>query len=270
MRKTIAAALIILAGLTPSLPVSADEALCEERAEVSSKPKEGPTEKSWAFVWGGANVYPGLAKSEEFIDTQINRPLGLLLWDWDRPTTFKNYERRGFLWEPYAGVLKGLNRHFMAFATTGAIGGTIANPGDYHLLFAPLKVKAQFKRVAAYATVGLDYYPWETPDLEALRDSRFSLKQSLRLSKPFVAVGLTYMKQVETGLVRISLPGIGQIFKQKERFDYDFGHLTTRLGIEIPLGLRNSVTVAAGYAFCYPNSEEFSGVTVSIFHVYRF
>lgn len=244
----------------------------ESQESVESIPETDKTEnpyQAWHFAWGGANVYPGLSISEAYIDRSINTPLSLLFWDWERPTTFRTWRNHGMLWEPYAGVVRGLNRHFMLSLSGGAIAGTMKENSKNHLLLLPMETTIEFKRKAFYATVGLNYYPFERPDPENL-SKRISLKRTFQNAKPYIAVGLTGMKLIEIGSAELKAPVLGRIFKKMQRFDYLFGHLTTRLGVELPLTPRNSITLSAGYAFCHPYSEEFSGVTLGIFHTYRF
>lgn len=225
--------------------------------------------QAWHFAWGGANVYPGLSLSEKYIDQHMNAPLSLLFWDWERPTTFRTWRNRGMLWEPYIGVLRGLNKHLSLSLSGGAIAGTMRENSKNHLLLLPMETTIEFKRKAFYATVGLNYYPFERPNPENL-STRISLKRTFQNAKPYIAVGLTGMKLTEIGSAEIKAPGLGRIFKKRQRFDYLFGHLSTRLGIELPLTTRHSITLSAGYAFCHPYSEEFSGVMLGIFHTYRF
>lgn len=248
----------------------ADESESEKSVGLTHETnKDENPYKAWHFVWGGVNVYPGLTASEEFVDQKMDMPLGLLFWDWERPVTFRDLRNRGMLWEPYVGVLRGLNKHLVLFLTGGAIAGTIEENSRNHLLLLPLETTIEFKRKAFYATVGLNYYPFQRPDPKSL-SKRISLKRTFQNVKPFMAMGLTCMKQIEIGSAEIKAPGLGRIFKKTEEFDYLFGHLSTRLGIELPLTPRNSITMSAGYAFCYPHAKEFSGVALGIFHSYRF
>jgi hypothetical protein len=243
---------------------------CEEGTPADKSGERPPSAHPWYFTWGAANVYPRLAESEAYINRDINGPLGVLFLNWKKPATFKDYRESGLLWEPYVGVAKELNRKMVVFLTAGAVRGTIMSSGSYRLLLMPTKVDVRFRRTTAYVTTGLSYYPWERCDVTVLQDRRFSLKRSLQQAKPFVSLGLTYMNEVGTGSAEVSLPLVGRVYAQSDRLAYDFAHLTTRLGVEIPLSTRNSISMSAGYAFCYPHGEEFSGPTVGIFHVYRF
>jgi len=236
--------------------------------ETVSKEKKDPY-KAWYIIMGGSNVHPGLKKSEQFINQKMNGPLNLLFWDWRRPTTFRNWRDSFFLWEPYIGIVKGIDEHFTIFLTGGVIGGTLTNKSQNHLLVIPMKTTVKFGRFAEYATLGFNYYPFERPNPESLPE-KFSIKQTFAHAKPFAAFGLTAMRQVETGSASIAWPSGDRIYKQRERFDYRFGHVSARLGLELPINKRDSVTASAGYAFCQPHPEEFSGPVMGLFFMHRF
>jgi hypothetical protein len=172
------------------------------------------------------------------------------------------------LWDVHVGVARDLGEYFSVYATTGYIRGTVKSEEDYSLLI-PAKTRVKFQRDLGFVMLGAQYYPFK----KAVFDTDPSCCWFARVvqgTRPYVELATCYVHLTAFGSGKVTVPLIGTIYKKGEYSDYNLSYLSPRMGMEIPLGKRDSLTLSGGYSFYLWDDKEFNGPAAFIMHKHKF
>jgi hypothetical protein len=219
------------------------------------------------MYWGAANLHSDLKESEAKIDRELNGTLGMLIPTWKKPITLKDWSDEFRLWDAHVGVGRDLSPKWAWFLGTGGTTGTLKNDDPY-VFPLPLRVQADFTRTLKFVVTGLNWYPWGKPHLQREPGGN-RLLESLRATRPFLELATSYMRLKTVADVRVSTVG-ARLFKKYEECDYNLFHISPRVGIETPLGKKDSIAVEMGYLFFNRHPSEFNNFSIYVFHRHRF
>lgn len=271
MRTALVVGITILCGL--SVWAGAAEPAAETAAEPEFKAlfdeDETPQERSdryWYLIIGPANVHPRLEESTSEIDRDINGLFGSLLPKWEKPDTFATWRDRFWLWDVHMGVGYSLNDKWSLFSTAGFIMGDAKTDNKY--MGGLLGIEAKFHRKVWFVSAGFDYYPWGKPDYADATEGN-ALMRRLRAGKPYFEAGVGYVNLYGVGQSKIALPLIGDIAKVKHAEYYDLFYLSPRIGYDVPVSERGSVSLMAGYLFFMQHPDEFSSWSFYFLYKHR-
>jgi len=271
MSKWIFLSIVMAINVFVLVPAWGDEQPAPDAATVdnSAQPSDADVSSKWQIFFAAANVYPGLEESESKIDKMINGGLGVLFYNWNEPTTFKDWGEEGRLWDFQVGIARRLNEKWSCYAATGGTLGLIENGNNYWTWLAPIpmKVETDFERKLWFLTTGLDYYFMGRPELPERREGEMGLVRCLRGAKPYAEMATGYINLKSRAMVRLKAPVVGQFLGYEDATRYDLFYLSPRLGVDIPVTKRDSVSFAAGYLFFTNHTKEYDNT--SIYAIYR-
>lgn len=259
-------ALLFLSVLQASFASQAQEAgqCCPEQLSkpVLSVPEEVNldsklTVRNWYVAIGFSNYYPGLRESEAKINKQLNAPLGIIP-GWEKPTTFADWRDRSLLWDATIGAGRDLSPKLTLMFWTGGAAGTIKSKARYGFLSTDIR----FTRISTFLTPELFWYPHGKIDYDALDNLKGGqrIRTALASIKPFLSFASGYTFVRAKADARLQLPLVGTFFRRKESEDHHMYMVSPRLGLEMPLGKRTSLTMSGIYYFFGPNhSREYNG-----------
>lgn len=258
-------------------PESAPAAAAAPAAETGEKlttsrdrAKEagGEWENHWYFIWGAANVYPKLEDSIRKINKEINGPMNMLFPNWEKPTTFRDWRDKGMLWDFHVGAGRDLGQYFSVYATTGYIRGVVKSEEDY-MLWLPAKTKVKFQRDLGFVMLGAQYYPFKKAVFNTDPECCYFARVAEGI-RPYFELATCYVHLTAFGSGKVKVPLFGTIYKKGEYTDYNLSYLSPRMGVEIPLGRSDSITLAGGYSFYLMDAREFNGPAMFIMHKHKF
>jgi len=257
----------------PPNPVAAEEAPIADAAGQTAK-DDGPGErekdagerekKSFWFI-GTSNYHLRLEESEKRIDRQLNKPFGLLLPNWHRPATFKDWSEDWQIWDLWAGYGRDLGAKTAWSVYAGGGAGTVYNSDYYYPLGVPMEFDVNFTRRSFLLGSSVSYYPFGKP-----QKRRRGLKKSLAATRPVAEMNLGYTHQTVIGDVTISLPMIGNAIHVKDKSNDHLFWASPRLGLETPLTDDQSLNMLTGYLFFNDHADEFNGGLLEFFVRRRF
>lgn len=251
--------LILLMGLA-----AAEETSKPEMGDGAASSNEGTDDgqkKKWQVFFSAANIWPKLDESEGKIDKLINNGLGRLFPRWEEPETFKDWRDDFKLWDLQLGVGREINPHLAWYAIVGGVRGYQPNSGRYLLLGVPVKVNANFERTVFCAGVGLDYYPWGQPTLSESSAGENPIWRRLREAKPYFEAATGYVDVKGRASASIERPLLGKIIRYTDKARYDLFYVSPRVGIDIPLSKRNSISFSAGPLKFTSHQREFDNLS---------
>ncbi len=221
------------------------------------------------MFWGPANVHAELKESEREINTQINDVYAPLIPQWDRPQTFRDWSNDWKLWDFHVGVGRDLGFKWSWFLDLGGIVGEVKNDNNYYPLGIPIKVKINFSRLLWFAATGVDYFPWGKPCLAKVQ-GHHGIVRSLLAARPYLeaAAGFVSVKEVADG--KFSLRGTGLEIEQKQTTYHHVTYGSPRVGLEIPLGKKDSLALEAGYLFFTSHASDLNNLSLYVLHQHRF
>ncbi len=227
------------------------------------------TNRYWYLLVGVANDWPRLHESEHEINRDVNRFFGSFVPRWHRPTTFKDWRDDLRLWDLHGGLARSLSNRWSVFLVTGGITGAVRTKNGY-FLGVPFEVHSKFERRVLFLSTGADYYPWGKASLPETAERNQGLKQRLFAAKPYLQMALGYSNVYAVGQVKVSLPWVGSVAKGKHAEYYDLFFLSPRLGVDIPLNEKDTLSLMAGYLFYTRHPDEFNGPSFFITYKRKF
>jgi len=246
---------------------SAPGADAKPGAPAAESDSEEGRYRGWQVFVAAANLWPRLDETEAKIDRLINNGVGRLCPRWEEPRTFSDWRDDGMLWDFQLGVGRDIADKWTWYAAAGGAFGHQPNSHRYFPLGLPMKIGVDFDRSAWFVTSGLDYYPWGVPEYP---EDGPSILACLRAAKPYVegAIGYVYLKgRAECSF---ALPLLGEFAHYQDKAQYDLFYLSPRLGVDIPVSKRNSVSVAAGPLLFTTHEHEFNNVSIYTVLRHRF
>ncbi len=258
--------IVVFCALAGGVNAEEAEAVQEAVAWEATEASE-PYAPGWYFGFGMSNYYPKLRDSEARIDRQLNRPLGWLPF-WQEPTTFADWRDKHFLWDVVIGVGRDLSPKTTLFLWTGGAKGTIKNKERY----GPLRTDIRFTRTSAFLTPELFYYPRGKVEYERVvgKSGGDWVRAALSGTKPYLAVasGYTWVRAEADG--KFKLPVVGTVIRQTEKEDHHMFMYSPRMGLEVPITEKSSVSAVAIYYFFGSHSREYNGPCISFNYRRRF
>ena len=256
---------------TPAGPDAVAKEATAPPASVEKDQASGKNEdrNSWYFIWGMSNVHPDLKPSEAQINRDMNEPLRLIMPGYRDVRTFRGMEKDFEMWDPQFGAARDLNKWLTLFATGGVVAGEAQSRHHYYPLLIKTSVLSSFKRFAAYAALGLDYYPLGKPHKEP-KEAGNTILRSLRGIRPVLELSSGYVYVSCVGEGQISMPLVGSIYKKRHVLVFHEWNVSPRVGFEIPITPRNSISLMGGYQFLLPDNREYNGPCMVLMHHLKF
>ena len=234
---------------------------------------ETPMRENRWFVFGGLmNYHTRLEESEREIDEQINGVFGKLICGWREPQTFKDWSDAWLLWDGYVGFGRDISPKWDWCVDFGGGAGTVKNRETYHPLGLRLKSAIDFARTEAFVEGTIDCYPWGKP-VWAGNDSAptgSGIMNAVRSTRPYLSVVSGYNHQTAEADVRLTLPVLGYIVRQKQQDVYDLFYVCPRVSAEMPVSKNNFLNFTIGYAFFTEHPTEFNSVCIGTFFKHKF
>lgn len=226
-----------------------------KKDETSSS--SAPYEKHWYLNVGASNFHPRLWESESKVNSQMNHTLGAVIPSWERPTTFKNWEKDWMIWDADIAIGRDITPKTAWAARTGGAVAMIGNVNRYW----PIISDVHFGRKTAFVTLQGYYFPFGKPELkDEPVGPMATLKAAFANAKPYVALGGGYVLMRVTGDAKVNLEGLGRVFRKQDNATQHMLQISPRLGVELPFSDRDSVAVELAYYHFGPeHSREYDG-----------
>ncbi|MDX9973840.1 MAG: hypothetical protein RBU21_12730 [FCB group bacterium] len=272
-RHCIQGAIAAVFGLVMAVTAAtAEESGLQPNAEASepiaASAEEAEFEKRWQIFFGAVNLWPKLEESEGKVDKLMNNGLGRLLPRWEEPRTFKDWRDDVMLWEFQMGVSRDINPNWSWYWAFGGVYGYQPNEKRYHPLGIPLKIGVEFERKVLFTSTGIDYYPWGKPELP--EGAGHAVMPRLRAAKPYVELFVTYVDLLGRADVTFHLPGIGKFAHYQDKARYDLIGIGPRIGLDIPLTEKDSLSFAVNPILFTSHQDEFDNISIATFVRHRF
>jgi len=219
---------------------------------------------SFWFI-GTSNYHLLLHESEAQIDREIDRPFSLLMPDWKRPTTFKDWSDNCILWDIWGGYGRVLSDKFSWAIYGGGGAGTIPNDRRYYPLFIPIKMSIDFTRISLMTGTSISYYPFGRPEFR-----EGGLAANLAATRPMTEMNIGYNHQISIADVTLRTPLLGKFAHIQDKNKYDLFWTSPRIGIETPLSETTTFNICTGYLFFHEHADEFDGFLTEFFVRHRF
>jgi hypothetical protein len=237
-------------------------------AQAASPTEGSEYEKHWYLSVGTSNHHPKLKESEAQIDEEVNGLFGLLP-RWKNPTTFEDWADDFKLWDVAVGIGRDITPRTSWGVWMGGAGATIKTKARYGILDTDIR----FSRASAFLTVQGYVYPWGKPELQD--DSAIGLGQhmaaSLKGTRPYGTLAAGYLFVRAKGDVRLDLPVVGRVFRQKQVENHHMRIISPKIGVEIPVSRDNTLTLEAAYNMVGPHHEnEYDGASYFVGVKHRF
>lgn len=240
----------------------------QDLTESAVPADESEFEKRWQIFFGAVNLWPLLEESEGKVDKLMNDGLGRLFPRWEEPRTFKDWRDDVMLWEFQMGVSRDINPNWSWYWAFGGVYGYQPNEKQYYPLGIPLKIGVEFERKVLFTSTGLNYYPWGKPELPV--GAGHAILPRLRAAKPYAELFVTYVDLIGRADVTFQLPEIGKFAHYQDKARYDLIGIGPRLGVDIPLTEKDSLSFAVNPIIFTSHQREFDNISLAAFVRHRF
>jgi hypothetical protein len=261
-----------LFGLVLGAAAHAEEspaAASDAAPNADSQPEKKSRLEGWQFFHVMANIWPRLEESEDKIDKQLNKGLGRLFPRWEEPTTFKDWRNDFKMWDLQIGVSKDIGKKWAVAVTGGAVEGLIPNSEKYYFPL-PVKVNANMERQSWSVSVAADYYFRGRPSLDPATKGQNPVARRLRAAKPYAELCTGYVNVKGRCTVSFERPVLGKLFRYTDKFQHDLFFVSPRIGIDIPVTKKDSVSFMAGPLFFTSHEKEYNNVAFYTVFRHRF
>ncbi len=224
-------------------------------------------ERNWYLAMGTANYHPRLRDSEAQIDRRLNAPLGWLPF-WKEPATSKDRRDRFMLWGLSLGIGRDMTPRTSLMLWINGATGAVKNKERY----GPVRTDIRFSRTSASLSLEGFFYPWDKVDYGRQADTHGTerVRVALTNAKPYISLATGYSFIRSEGSAKFKLPVVGTVLQQTEKYDHHMMQVSPRIGVELPLSQRTSLTAAAVYYFFWGHSREYNGPSLSVAFRRRF
>lgn len=229
------------------------------RGEASILPESAPEQRRWYIFAAAVNAYPKL-ESERLIRRYFDPLMKALSPGHEAVRTVGDLRDDHLLWPPHIGFGYDLSEkwgfQFQLGYTAGKVRTTQQHPS---LLLLPLHTDFEIYRGAAFAGVGLDYYPFGP----AHRGRHKTWGERLRAARPslggrFTLTYATYDVKVKVGV------GKGPNLNIKLSDSWLVRSVNLDVGLDIPWTEHGLLNLNAGYNFFFDRDFDFAGPAFTI------
>lgn len=241
----------------------------QPKSAAASQSSGVSKETKWQWFFVAANLYPRLDESESKIDRLINGRLGALFPRWEEPRTFGDWRDDGQLWDFQVGIGRDINPEWNWYVSVGGTYGKQENTNWYMPLGIPLGFEIDFQRWLWFVSSGVDWYFLGPPELASKAAHPNPLMRRLAGTKPYAEFAVGYINLHASCRTTPELP-FRSLFTYNDHARYDLFYWSPRVGIDIPLTERDSVSFAVGYLFFTNHPTEFNNVSIYTIYRHRF
>ncbi len=229
-----------------------------------------PPEKRWYLGIKASNYRPELKGFERRIDDELNEPLKAILPAWRGLETFKDWSDDSKIWDLWLEGGRDLSPRTSWFISAGGTAATIRNKRTYFPLGIPLMTDIRFRGTKLSLLGGLTFYPLGKPTLDSQSRTWNVVKRAVLRARPYGEIGVGYTFIRAEGSVKLGLPLLERLYKNKEKFDHHLLEISPRIGIEFPLNRDDSIALAGSYRFFHKHGGEFDSPSISAVFKHRF
>ncbi len=229
----------------------------EKAVEETPKP-EHPS--PWFVLPSLINVYPKM-KSEELIEKYYNPAMRLFAPGFKDANTVGGLRDKGMLWTPDFSIGRTLGERWAVYAHFGYMAGKVRTEEENRSIFlAIFRTDFEIYRSAIYLGLCTDFYPWGMPE----RKKYASVWEMVKNTKPRVGLHFTetwagYRVKVKAGFTEHT-----NFLSLKLRDKWQVPGINTNVGVDIPLGKKDALSMNAGYNFALKRSFDFDAVAISL------
>ena len=240
-------------------------ALSEDPVALAQTEDSDGFQKGSFWFFGTSNYHLRLDESEAQVDGMLDRPLGLILPRWERPTTFKDWCDDFMVWDLWGGYGRDINEKLSWSIYGGGGAGTIENSDDYFPLLIPIELDMDFTRRSLMVGSSVSYFPWGRP----VKGER-GFWNAVRCTRRVTEMNVGFNRQVSIGDMTVKLPFIGRVFHYKMEDTYNLFWASPRIGIETPITKQDSFSILTGYLFFHDHADEYNGILLEFLVRHRF
>jgi hypothetical protein len=235
-------------------------------AAVPYEAPNPPERLRWFVFLDLVNAYPKL-ESEKLIDHYFNPAMRLFAPGFDDVTTVCTLRDEHKLWVPQIGVGRLMGERWRLYLQGGYTAGKVRTKADDASLFVlPLHTDFEIQRGAASTTLGLDFFPWGTPELRKYD----GLGDRLRAARPKLGSSVTFTYATFDAKIKAGFKPFPNFLDLHLSDSWYLPSLNTNLGAEIPLTEKNSLSFNAGYNFFADEKHDFEGPAFTLTWSYYF
>ena len=221
----------------------------------------------WYLSIGMASNHPQLRAAEKQIDSEINGLFGLIAPGFDDVRTFSDQRDTFMIWTPFVSVGRTLSTRWDLFGQVGYTAGKVRTKAtDPSLLLLPLHTDVSFERSAFFAGLGVEWFPWEMPELRKYT----SLTDRLTHSKPFLGTTLNWNYLTANADVKAALVPFGTLLKIEQPETWRVWNAALYVGLDVPLGSRTTLCANVAYNLFFDYGDDFNGPSGSIYWQWHF
>ncbi|MFO7975041.1 MAG: hypothetical protein R6V12_10455 [Candidatus Hydrogenedentota bacterium] len=241
---------------------SENAAECENAREIIEDADCVPVEKAapqdpakWFFLFALVNTYPKL-DSEKPIDRFFNPAMRFLAPSFDDVYTISDLRDDHLIWPPHIGIGRVLSRRWSLFFQCGYASGKVRTKAtDPSILLFPLHTDFEIQRGAAYAGVGLDFFP-----LGQVEQKKYTTWRERFLgTKPVIGFRYTGTYALYDAKVKVGFVPFGNILSLKLDDAWWVSSVNANIGLDMPITRRTHLTCNAGYNFFFNRAYDFEG-----------
>ncbi len=220
---------------------------------------ETAEQRRWYVFIAAVNAYPKL-ESERPIRNLFDPLMRALAPGQDPVRTVGDLRDDHLLWPPHVGFGYDLSEHWGVQFQLGYTAGKVRTVQDKRSLFLlPLHTDFEIQRGAAFAGVGLDYFPLGM----VKRGDCHGVMERLKAARPslgarFTLTYATYDAKVRVGLGPI--PNLGLNFSDA----WWVRSVNLDTGLDIPWTRHGLLSLNAGYNFFLERGYDFEGPAFTI------
>ncbi len=221
----------------------------------------------WFLSLGMANNHPQLKAAEDQIDTEVNHTFQLIAPGFGNVKTFQDQASDFMVWTPFISIGRKLTTRWDVFAQVGYTTGKVHTKGtDASLLLLPLHTEVSFKRSAFFAGMGVEWFPWEMPEVRKYA----TLAERLKGARPFLGTTLNYNYLTADANVKAGFVPFVNLLHIEQREAWQVWNSSLVIGLDIPLGSRTTLCANVTYNTFFDHGYDFSGPSASLYWQWHF